>query len=104
MAATLQLEVCFALAARFVSRAVTVDAGTSIEQAIVQSGIESEADVPDWRQYGVAVHGLRRRADDAVEPGDRIELQRPLIAEPKAARRDRVELSRDRSPDKWRRR
>jgi putative ubiquitin-RnfH superfamily antitoxin RatB of RatAB toxin-antitoxin module len=104
MAATFPVEVCCAFETRYVSRIVEVTTGTSCEQAIVASGIEAEPDLPDWRQTGIGVHGQRRRAGDPVEPGDRIELQRPLVAEPKAARRERVERARDRAPDKWRRR
>lgn len=97
MAATFPIEVCCAFERRFVTRTVSVADGSTIEQAIVASAIDEEPGLPDWRVTGVGVNGQRRRVDDVVAMGDRIELLRPLLADPKADRRRRVERSREQS-------
>jgi putative ubiquitin-RnfH superfamily antitoxin RatB of RatAB toxin-antitoxin module len=51
---------------------------------------------------GLAVFGKRRHWDDVVEPGDRVELLAPLVADPKLARQGRVERERlARAHGKW---
>ena len=39
---------------------------------------------------GLALHGVRAAPGDALRDGDRIELLRPLVADPKDARRRRA--------------
>ncbi len=103
MAATCRVEVCCAFETRYLTRAVAVDAGTTLAEAVEASGIEAEPGLPDWRTTGLSVFGQRRRAEDAVADGDRIELARPLLADPKDARRSRVQRERAAGPGKWRR-
>ncbi len=51
-----------------------------------------------------AIYGERCAAATSLHPGDRIELLAPLEAEPKAARRRRVEQRRALDPrNRWRR-
>lgn len=49
-----------------------------------------------WAQAsGVGVFGLPKAADEPLSDGDRVELWRPLIADPKDARRQRAKLRLD---------
>jgi uncharacterized protein len=47
-----------------------------------------------WEAAPVGVFGERRARDAACEDGDRIELYRPLRADPRARRRERVQRER----------
>lgn len=69
---------------------VTVPAGTTIGEAIALSGVAVAYDL-DLSGITVGVFGERRRLDALVRDGDRIELYRPLRADPKEARRRRAE-------------
>jgi putative ubiquitin-RnfH superfamily antitoxin RatB of RatAB toxin-antitoxin module len=93
------VDVCFSGLDKFVSVAVKVTPGASIADAITASGIDSIAEIADWRRLGLGVYGKRRRPDDLVQPGDRIELSRKLVADPKLARQRRVE--KERSANKY---
>ena len=75
--------------------ALEVEEGTTALQAIERSGIEREFPQADPRT-GVGIFGKRVAPDTALRDGDRVEIYRPLIAEPKAARRERAKRSRKR--------
>lgn len=67
-----------------------VDPGVSPREAVRQSGIEryfAEID-PDFCDLGV--FGKSVAEDYKLEDGDRIEIYRPLIADPKEVRRQRA--------------
>ncbi|MEO5701751.1 MAG: RnfH family protein [Casimicrobiaceae bacterium] len=68
---------------------VSVPAGATIAAAIARSGLVATRGL-DLSQLTVAVFGKRRSLDALVQPGDRIELLRPLLTDPKAARRHRA--------------
>jgi uncharacterized protein len=48
----------------------------------------------DLEQSRIGVFGKLRRPDEQVRAGDRIEIYRPLIADPKESRRRRAARSR----------
>jgi putative ubiquitin-RnfH superfamily antitoxin RatB of RatAB toxin-antitoxin module len=58
----------------------------------------------DRAAIGYAIFGQRARADTPLRDGDRVELTRPLVADPKDARRRRArdhplaKIRRERSP------
>lgn len=64
---------------------VTVMPGTTIADAVEKSGLAAPGDL-DHAQLRVAVYGRLKRASQAVEPGDRIELLGPLLVDPNRAR------------------
>lgn len=45
----------------------------------------------DWNADALAIFGVRAAPQDPVRDGDRIELLRPLVADPKQARRARAD-------------
>jgi uncharacterized protein len=71
-------------------RALDVDAGTTIGQAIEQSGILQEAPEINLVTMPVGIYGKKKTLDTVLQPRDRIEIYRPLIADPKDARRRRA--------------
>lgn len=68
---------------------VTVDAGSTIADAVSASRLV-ETHGNDLGQLAFAVAGKRRRPDAPVHAGERIDLLRELIADPKDARRRRA--------------
>ena len=81
------VEVCYASDAVQFLRALQVPAGTTIEQALVLSGVA----VPDLDLAAMqtGIYGKKKPRDTLLRPHDRVELYRPLIADPKNARRRR---------------
>ena len=70
--------------------AVRVAAGTSVTDAIRQSGILQEFPEIELRQAKLGIFSRRVDAKATVQAGDRIEIYRPLIADPKTVRRERA--------------
>lgn len=87
---TLRVEVAFATPERQPVLEVRVTAGTTVEQAIRLSGILGRCPEIDLAKNAVGIFGERARLDDVVQDGDRVEIYRPLIADPKEARRRRA--------------
>jgi hypothetical protein len=67
-----------------------VEAGTTLAQAIERSGLLQRCPEIDLARCGVGVFGEARGLDQAAGPGDRIEVYRPLPADPKELRRRRA--------------
>lgn len=83
--ATFTVQVVFALAERAICRQVAVAPGTSIGEAVAASGIALELGL-DLTRLRVGVFGRLRRTSDPASEGDRIEIYRPLVVDPNAAR------------------
>ena len=66
--------------------------GATVADAVAQSGL-AQAYALDLAALAFAVHGKRRAAGAALADGDRVELTRPLIADPKEARRRRAQAA-----------
>ncbi len=69
---------------------IRVAQGTTLGQAIRRSGLLERYPEIDLAVNRVGVYGVLRGLSDAVDPGDRIEVYRPLSADPKNARRKRA--------------
>jgi putative ubiquitin-RnfH superfamily antitoxin RatB of RatAB toxin-antitoxin module len=70
-------------------RPLQVAAGTTIEQALALSGIAAALPDVDLGALQVGIYAKKKTRDTVLRPHDRIELYRPLIADPKHARRRR---------------
>lgn len=64
--------------------------GTTLAEAIEQSGITKHFPEIDLETARVGVWGKIARQDAELQPGDRVEIYRPLIADPKEARKKRA--------------
>lgn len=91
MAETIHVEVCYATALREYRRELAVVAGTTIEQAIVQSAMLQDIPGIDLAVQPVGLYGKKRPLDTVLRDRDRIEIYRPLVADPKESRRKRAE-------------
>lgn len=68
-------------------------AGATIRDAIAQSGLLEACPEIDLEVNKVGVFNQLRNLDDPVQAGDRIEIYRPLRADPKETRRRRAQAS-----------
>jgi hypothetical protein len=89
---SLRIEVVYALPAEQVLLALDVADGTTVGQAIERSGIAIRFPEIMAVPPRVGVFGRRARLDALVRDGDRIEIYRPLIADPKELRRAKAKL------------
>jgi putative ubiquitin-RnfH superfamily antitoxin RatB of RatAB toxin-antitoxin module len=87
---TINVEVAYALPDRQLIIPVNVDAGTTIGAAIVQSGIMIEFPELDVEFSKVGIFGKVATMQTVLHDGDRVEIYRPLIADPKEVRRKRA--------------
>lgn len=60
------------------------------EQAIERSGVLSEFAEIDLAKNKIGIFGKQVRLSHRLEPGDRVEVYRPLLISPKEARRLRA--------------
>ena len=69
---------------------ITVPLGTTIDLAIKQSGILEECAERSRENLHVGIFGMVKRLSDVLKDGDRVEIYRPLSADPKELRRGRA--------------
>ena len=85
------VQVCYATPERQILRDLRVPAGTSLHQAIKLSGVIEEAPEIDLSVWRVGIHGKLKALDTVLRELDRVEIYRPLTADPMEARRRRAE-------------
>lgn len=90
VAETLAIEVAYALANEQVILPLEVSVGTTVEQAIALSGLLQRYPGIDLEKDKVGIFGKLSKLTTPLRPGDRIEVYRPLIADPKAVRKQRA--------------
>ncbi|OGI50390.1 MAG: RnfH family protein [Candidatus Muproteobacteria bacterium RIFCSPHIGHO2_12_FULL_60_33] len=99
-AETWRVEVAYATPRRQEVVEITAPPGTTIEQAIRESGMLERFPEIDLAQHRVGIFGEVARLHDPVHDGDRIEIYRPLLADPKEVRRRRAKTASGRNkPD-----
>lgn len=91
MADLVNVQLCYAAPLREYFRELAVSNGTTIAQAIEQSGILQDIPGIDLATQPVGIFGKKRPLDTILRERDRIEIYRPLIADPKDSRRRRSE-------------
>lgn len=85
------VEVVYALPDKQYQLYVKVEQGSTVEQAINASGLLELRREIDLSNNKVGVYSRPVKLDDVINEGDRIEIYRPLIADPKELRRQRAE-------------
>lgn len=91
MSEPIQVEVLYAYPDRYFLKKLTLDSATTIQNVILQSGVLQKHTEIDLRENKVGIFSRLAKLTDLVENGDRIEIYRPLIADPKEIRRKRAE-------------
>ncbi|ANI31155.1 hypothetical protein PL78_15170 [Yersinia entomophaga] len=87
----LYVEVVYALPERQYVRKVSLAEGSTVEQAIEASGLLALRTDIDLQKNKVGIYSRPVKLGDRVNDGDRVEIYRPLIADPKELRRIRAE-------------
>lgn len=88
--ADLHIQLCYAEPDFQLLRELTVPEGTTVQQAIIQSGVLREVSAIDLTACKVGIYGKLKTPDTVLREHDRIEIYRPLIADPKDSRRLRA--------------
>jgi uncharacterized protein len=103
--AEIHIEVMVGLAPRRVwQRALAVPVGCTLAQALERAGVWALDGAPDdgaqaWAQgWTVGVWGRKEPAGHVLREGDRVELVRPLVVDPKEARRVRYRSQGEKLP------
>lgn len=86
----LTVTVVYALPQQAFIHPLQVASGTTLGQAIEQSGVLASFPDISLVTQPVGVYGKKKTLDTVVRPGDRIEIYRPLVADPKDSRRKRA--------------
>nr|WP_207146450.1 RnfH family protein [Ectothiorhodospira mobilis] len=86
----MQIEVAYAKPDDQAVLEVTLPAGATVEEAIRASGILERFPEIDLSTNKVGIYGKLTRLDAPLRDRDRVEIYRPLIADPRAARRRRA--------------
>ncbi|MFP4129506.1 MAG: RnfH family protein [Halorhodospira sp.] len=87
---SLRIEVAYALPDQQSLIPVTLPAGGTAEEAIRASGILERHPEIDLSRQSVGVFGQVVGLDTPLYDGDRVEIYRPLRADPKEARKRRA--------------
>lgn len=87
----MRIEIVYALADKQLILPLNVPEGTTLGQAVQESGMlrqYPELDLGGRNKVGIWSKLVK--PDAALREGDRVEIYRPLIADPKEARRNRA--------------
>ncbi len=93
MPANIVVEVAYALPEKQYLQHVTLEEGATVEEAIRASGLLALRSDIDLAKNKVGIYSRPVKLADNVKDGDRVEIYRPLIADPKELRRQRAEKS-----------
>lgn len=89
---TIRIEVVYTTREQQHLLELEVAAGTTVAEALHGSGMDGLLG-----QSGVGVFGRPVEVDHVLQAGERVEIYRPLVADPKEARRRRAAASRSKS-------
>ena len=91
MSDKISIEVVYALPNEQILLKRQVSAGTTVAEAIQASGVLDKHPEIDLATNKLGIFGKLTKADNVLRDKDRIEIYRPLIADPKEVRRKRAE-------------
>ncbi len=91
MSDMIDIEVVYALPHEQVLLKLKVPQGATVAQAVGASGILQRHPEIDLAQNKLGIYGKLAKADAVLRDRDRVEIYRPLIADPKEIRRKRAE-------------
>lgn len=86
----IRVQVCYATPESHDIRELHVREGATLQFAIEQSGMLRDLPEIDLTVCRVGVYGKLKALDAVLRDGDRVEIYRPLVADPKESRRKRV--------------
>lgn len=87
---TIRVEVVLAMPGRQELVALEVETGTTLAGAITLSGLPERFEGFELDLKKVGIFGQKASPERVLVDGDRVEIYRPLIADPKEVRRQRA--------------
>lgn len=93
------VEVAYALPDEQVILEVEVPKEATVEEAIKRSGILEHYPQIDISKDKVGIFGKMCKLNASLHDKDRIEIYRPLIADPKESRRQKAEMAKKKQAD-----
>jgi hypothetical protein len=91
MSETIHIEIAYALPLEQALLKRQVAQGTTAEQAIRDSGLLEKHPEIDLGKNKIGIFGKLTKLDAVLREKDRVEIYRPLIADPKEVRKQRAE-------------
>ncbi len=88
----ISVEVAYARPDKQVIVNVRVPGGTAAKDAILESGILDIFPEIDLDNCKIGIFGKLVKPDRELSEGDRVEIYRPLLADPKAVRKKRASV------------
>jgi len=86
----LEIEVAYAKPEQQVIVALQLPEGTTVIQAICTSGLLERFPEIDHANIKTGIFGVICQPEHPLKQGDRVEIYRPLVHDPKEARRQRA--------------
>jgi uncharacterized protein len=86
---TIRVEVAYACPDRQRIISVLLEEGSTLEAAVIKSGVLEAFPEIDLESQATGIFGHLRPGDHVLRDGDRVEIYRALLADPRDARRER---------------
>lgn len=93
----IQVEVAYANPHRQINIALMLDVGAVVRDAIQEAGILAEFPEIDLATNKVGIFGKIATLDTILQAGDRVEIYRELVCDPKELRRRRASEQKSRA-------
>jgi putative ubiquitin-RnfH superfamily antitoxin RatB of RatAB toxin-antitoxin module len=90
MAESINVQVVYALAAKQAMVSLSLPEGSTVRQAVESSGLMAKYPEIDLAKNKVGVFAKLSKLDTPLRDRDRVEIYRPLIADPKEVRKQRA--------------
>ena len=90
----MQVEIAYAEPQRAIVKIMRLAPGSQVADALRLAASDPDFAGVDLAHAAIGIFGKLASSDHALQEGDRIEIYRPLTADPKAARRARARESR----------
>lgn len=88
------VEIAYAVPDKQLIKSISVDAGTTAVEAVRLSGIREDfPQIPGDDEIEMGIFSKKIPADEVLQHGDRVEIYRPLLIDPKEARRLKAEVA-----------
>lgn len=88
--ASIKVEVIYALPQRQELIRLDVPEGCTLREAVEKSGLPGKYPEIDLAKAKTGIYGKLSKADTVLRDRDRVEIYRPLIADPKEVRKQRA--------------
>jgi uncharacterized protein len=93
-AADIGVEVVYAEPQRVIIKELRLGPGSRVADALRLAAVDSDFAGVDLANSALGIFGKATQPDHILQHGDRVEIYRPLTADPKLARRARAQQSR----------